>query len=213
VLLTPKSHVEKVFCGGYRLGVPKRADIPLNRAAFGRNFARLFTALEAKTSQRAFALDLGVGEDRVSKWLSGRLPVPDTTTLIKIAARFNVSVDVLLEGVNATYDKIVIARTQRAYENKYDDVPPIVIEPVVQDELPAGGGSHDAKGSLDRVSKSSSQSDAEMLREFHELFARHFGKVPPRSTRARRKKTGRHRRTADDHQAEPKDQRRSGGKG
>jgi hypothetical protein len=44
-----------------------------------------------------------VGEERVSKWRSGRLPVPELATLLKIAMRFGVSVDALLHGVCEGY--------------------------------------------------------------------------------------------------------------
>lgn len=82
-----------------------RMTIDLDRGAFGRNFARLFNDLKRRegTTARAFAQDINVGEERVSKWRSGSLPVPELATLMKIAIRFGVSVDVLLVGVCPQY--------------------------------------------------------------------------------------------------------------
>lgn len=106
--LDATSVVEKKIFGGYRLGVAT-SRAPLDRAAFGVNFERLFVLLRKSDgiSARELARDLGVGEDRVSKWRKGGLPVPDTKTLLRMAVRFRVSVDHLLVGVDSGYDGLV----------------------------------------------------------------------------------------------------------
>jgi len=137
-----ESFVEKSFATDYRQDVARSSiTADLDPRAFGRNFSRLFTDLERReeTTARAFAQDLNVGEERVSKWRRGSVGVPNTKTLVKIAIRFGVSVDVLLENVCSQYEslRIVQKSTASAKEN------------MRQSALPAKGGTHATTSTAD----------------------------------------------------------------
>jgi transcriptional regulator with XRE-family HTH domain len=102
----------------------KQKPTKLDHWAFSRNFRRLFDDLNARegTTARQFAQDINVGEDQVSRWRSGFAAVPGLATMLKIATRFGVSVDVLLVGVSPTYS--VQNRTARAKVNMSNSAVP-----------------------------------------------------------------------------------------
>jgi len=110
-----QSSIEKSFSSDYRKPVaPRRIDAELDAGAFSRNFNRLFDALAAQdgVTARRFAQDINIGESEVSRWRSGSKGVPGLATMLKIAIRFGVSVDVLLAGVCPQY---VTGKTVQSY--------------------------------------------------------------------------------------------------
>ena len=126
--LTTNSPLEKSCSGGYRRYVAARKPVALDRTIFGRNFNQLFLPLNM--SARAFALEIGVGEDKISKWRKGALPVPELPTLLKMCVRFGVSIDVLLEDVNDAYTamiktiRVVQYETVRAEQHRVTSILP-----------------------------------------------------------------------------------------
>lgn len=170
--------IEKVVSGGYRRRhmTPGRRRLLLDQTVFGKNFAALMQVAEERgASQRDVARDIGVGEDKISKWRKGKLPVPDTATLVRIAIRFSASVDTLLDRVNPDYAPARADTTHdpHAPENKSTELStvtsPVPPNGVLDQGLHTKGGTHAdlavggvGIGTADRLSQSQAAQDAEM---------------------------------------------------
>lgn len=75
-------------------------------STIGANIIRLREAAGLKT-QAALAKALDVPQPQVSDWENDRYPLLDTKNLIKLATLFNCSIDELLAGVDAQYDRAI----------------------------------------------------------------------------------------------------------
>ncbi len=73
--------------------------------SFGRNIRRLRWKSGLRT-QRALADLLGAPQPQVSDWENDRYAVLETMTLVRIAKGLRCSVDQLLVGVDADYDRV-----------------------------------------------------------------------------------------------------------
>lgn len=145
-----ESCLEKSFLGGYRHPVGRaRASEELDGRAFSRNFRRLLhDSMEREgISARQVAQDIHVGEDQVSRWRNGTAAVPGLLSLLKIAIRFRVSVDVLLIGVHPQYDVLKSVQKSTALKGT----------PVANSALPERNG----KG---RTHGATQQSAADLIR-------------------------------------------------
>lgn len=220
------SVIEKTFSRGYREPVPRRPT-KLDQNAFARNLDALFRVLQKRSpnlTAREFAADIGVGEDKISKWRRGQAPVPGVPTLVKLAARLDVLVDVLLRDV-APFD---LSRAEGAHQpahtKKISDGTTPVLQHGVQDPthpiVTGGSGTH-VEVDL------STEEQAEHAREIAAIYtidrrwrqelydaaatvrriADHLGDLPkPRAPRGGRPDRGTH----DPHLQRPTARRRGG---
>jgi len=123
------------------------------------------------TTQTELAKRLGVPQPQLSDWENGRYGTPDVTTLLKIAATIPCTLDALVKGVDASYDRGADTRGGFSYEKK--DEPPggktvqfetvsSQVSHIEQVASGAGGPRHVAR---DRLSKSQKADVAMLLRE------------------------------------------------
>lgn len=87
---------------------------------FGRNIRRLRWDAGIRT-QRGLADLLGVPQPQVSDWENDRYGTLETMTLVRIAKGLRCSVDQLLAGIDADYDRVRESRGTRAAETAGDD--------------------------------------------------------------------------------------------
>lgn len=161
--------VEKSFLDRYCHGVPpSRESQPLDSAAFGRNLDRLLLKLKKRgVTARDFAKSIGYPETRLSKWRSGAVAVPGLSTVLKLAVQFGVSVNVLLDGVNKSYDAVRYSTESERERDKNipDDATYSVTGPGVQGEHPSMGGSvHAPEAVRDHLPQPQTSVDAEVRR-------------------------------------------------
>ena len=73
--------------------------------SLGRNIKRLRAVTGVRT-QKALAERLGVPQPQVSDWENDRYTTLEISSLVRIAKVFRCSVDVLLAGIDAEYDRL-----------------------------------------------------------------------------------------------------------
>lgn len=88
--------------------------------SLGENIKR-FRAVAGLRTQKELAELLGIPQPRVSDWENDRYGVLGISSLVRLASVFRCSVDVLLAGVDAEYDRLV--------EGGARDAVPAVIRP------------------------------------------------------------------------------------
>src|SRR5881392_2985251 len=83
-------------------GIARNYPQPVSAKAVGRNLRAIRKA--RKENQEAVASRIGVPQERISEWETGRYESFDMKTLIRLAQGYGSTVEQLLVGVDESYD-------------------------------------------------------------------------------------------------------------
>jgi transcriptional regulator with XRE-family HTH domain len=139
--------------------------------SFGANLKRL--RLQRQLKAKDVAKGLGIKQGSYSDYERDRRGLPEGPTLLKFAKYYAVTIDELVRGVDADYDRLVVELDGVGFrptaEKNFDALTPPVSPPEVLDRLyysPLGGRAHaDAAsggGTADRLSEPTTANDAEV---------------------------------------------------